>query len=884
LTFSVMKLKKRRRCVVMTIKIFKTKELVLKVNKNYDPARLNLEEWDAFLDVLCGEREFQKEAIRIAIIYLASGLYEKIEDLINENYSKNSALRERYRTVTEYKQRLQLPSKLAANIDLATGTGKSYVIYGIAQIMLGLGLVDKVLVLCPSLTIEKGLTEKFESLSGWSILRNTIPDATKWKNPRINNADTTIKDGDICIENIHAAYERTGSSIHDSLIGVGERTLVLNDEAHHVYNKVEVRSTGSMDIKRWKEFLLNPDYGFRYILGFTGTAFIDDEYFNDCLYRYSLRDAVEAGVVKLVDYVSESDGRIDDNVKFQLIYDNHREKQLKYSKVKPITIFVTKDINNAKKLAEKLKDFLAEWECVSKEEIERSHKVSIVTSHSDHKANVAELGKVDDKDNPVEWIISVAMLTEGWDVKNVFQIVPWVDKAFNSKLLIAQVLGRGLRLPPEYQSPQPIVTVFNHASWSANIAGLVEEVLEVETKLHSNVLQIGERSKYNFCVYNINYDRRPQEIERKDSETRVYNYKDFIELEAQSENIDIETGYIDIKGGVRRKKTRVAYNTWSIDEVVNQLLNELRIREWEGAIFKLDNETYDKERMPSCEVIRKLISDSMNRRGITSGRLTANNKQRVLKSFNTLLRKGSMTIIYTNESQCLEEISTALNMRMESLSVGNLKHDCTVYYSNEYENEIFNKDCLEVLKEVINDQSMLRSASKEINTFKFKTALDIVFTSMEPEREFVKLLCNNGNVEAVTSWMKSRDSGFYSISYSIREGNHPKQKTFNPDFFIRVDKDGWENIIVVEIKADNDDSNENKQKYKYANQHFDLLNEELFRCDIKQKYFFHFVHPSFYNTFFEYLRDGRLIAGNFKSALELLLEQNGSVENGEGFL
>jgi len=99
-----------------------------------------------------------------------------------------------------------------------------------------------------------------------------------------------------------------------------------------------------------------------------------------------------------------------------------------------------------------------------------------------------------------------------------------------------------------------------------------------------------------------------------------------------------------------------------------------------------------------------------------------------------------------------------------------------------------------------------------------------------------------------------------------------------------VDKDGWENIIVVEIKADNDDSNENKQKYKYANQHFDLLNEELFRCDIKQKYFFHFVHPSFYNTFFEYLRDGRLIAGNFKSALELLLEQNGSVENGEGFL
>jgi len=47
----------------------------------------------------------------------------------------------------------------------------------------------------------------------------------------------------------------------------------------------------------------------------------------------------------------------------------------------------------------------------------------------------------------VEWIVSVSMLNEGWDVKRVFQIVPHEEKAFNSKLLIAQVLGRGLRVP-----------------------------------------------------------------------------------------------------------------------------------------------------------------------------------------------------------------------------------------------------------------------------------------------------------------------------------------------------------------------------------------------------------------------------------------------------
>jgi type III restriction enzyme len=60
-------------------------------------------------------------------------------------------------------------------------------------------------------------------------------------------------------------------------------------------------------------------------------------------------------------------------------------------------------------------------------------------------AALLSLNTVDDPVNPVEWIVSVSMLTEGWDVKNVFQIYPHEKRAFNSKLLIAQVLGRGPR-------------------------------------------------------------------------------------------------------------------------------------------------------------------------------------------------------------------------------------------------------------------------------------------------------------------------------------------------------------------------------------------------------------------------------------------------------
>ena len=80
-----------------------------------------------------------------------------------------------------------------------------------------------------------------------------------------------------------------------------------------------------------------------------------------------------------------------------------------------------------------------------------AEKVLIVTSANEHKNNIPILRRVDDKDNPVEWITSVSMLSEGWDVKNVFQIVPHEERAFNSKLLIAQVLGRGLRIPEVYK-------------------------------------------------------------------------------------------------------------------------------------------------------------------------------------------------------------------------------------------------------------------------------------------------------------------------------------------------------------------------------------------------------------------------------------------------
>lgn len=845
------------------IKIYKTGDLVLQVKQNYDPAKLNLKKWVSFLDVLCGDREFQKEAIRDAIIFIASGEYKSIESLVEENFRKNDELQKRYKSVNDYQKNLPLPYKLSAVIDLATATGKSYVIYGIAQIALGLGLVDKVLVLCPSLTIKSGLKEKFEKLSGDNKIKDSLPDNAVFKNPRIIDANSTIKNGDICVENIHAVYEKTGSSINDSLKGNGERVLVLNDEVHHAYN-----STNEKDIRKWRAFLLNPDFNFKYILGFTGTAYINDEYFNDVIYRYSIREAVNDKVVKSVDYVAK-DENIDKNEKFQKIYDNHDEFAKKYRLIKPLTILVTKDISKAKMLREDLIDFLEKREKISHKAVEK--KVLIVTSHKDHKKNVSELKNVDDKENSVEWIVSVSMLTEGWDVKNVFQIVPWEDRAFNSKLLIAQVLGRGLRVPEEYKSPQPKVRVFNHDAWSRNIRGLVDEILEIEVRLTSEILISGDRKKYNFDLYTIDYEKEEKAVKAK-KDTEIFDYsKGFINLVAQIEQIDRETEYEDLSGVIKSKTTTIQKDVFSVDEVVAKIVETFKTRDFEAKI-RFPKGDYEKEHLPPENEIKEIIVNSMKKVGIKSGVLTEDNANRIFKAFQTLFRARGSTIVFERAVNKPRLISTK-KLEKESVAVGAVKHGSTVFYTENFKEECSN-GMADILRDIIDDESLPRSASKEVNSYCFKTPANVVLTKQEPERKFVEVLVSPKVCKKIDAWIKSRDVGFYSVEYSWRKGEHPTQGTFNPDFFLKI----GENIIVVEIKSDGDDSEENKAKYRWAKRHFEDLNAELKKNKVKQRYFLHFLSPDSYSEFVEYFCDNRIFDKKFRSNLEDLLDNGQSVK------
>ena len=861
------------------VKTFKQSELVLKVNRVYDTNALDLRAWKPFMDRLCGDRTYQKEAIENAIIYLASGQYQTLADLAAYNYSINPCLRDKYSSQDDFMNVLQMRDRLYASIDLATGTGKSYVIYGIAQIALGLGLVKRVLVLCPSLTIESGLTQKFQDLSGDAGIKGTIPQNAVCKNPSIVSANQTVKAGDLCVENIHAVYENTGSSIEDSFSGTGADTLVLNDEAHHIFNKI---SGSDASIKKWKEFLLSEKYGFRYMLGFTGTAYTQDEYFPDVLYRYSLRQAIEDRIVKNIDYVKEDESR-GDYERFQKIYQNHRDNIERYPLVKPLSILVTRDIGHAKKLYADFVEFLAGQENREKKDVEP--KVLIVTSAREHKANVAKLKYVDEKTDKTEWIISVSMLTEGWDVKNVFQIVPWEDRAFNSKLLIAQVLGRGLRIPDAYRAPQPRVTVFNHKAWSSKIKRLVDEVLEIETRIHSTVITSGARSTYHFSVKNINYSVEQLEVEKPNAPgsvdfTRLV--KEGIALESQSVEVEKGTTYETVLDGSFRERNYAIRNvTWTIDEVVDKLFEEFEQREWEGKTLKLGEDAYTQNSLPPREVIENIIRLSMEKRGNKGEEIIEANVHKILSAFTPLLRKNKKSVSSKSLPNDIFTVETK-DLAKQSMSVSMLRQDRTVFYSNDWENEILDEEQRTILSDVLEDESLPRSAVKEIDYCNFKTPVTTVLTVSKPERRFVEQLCKRENADLITAWIKSRDKHFYEIEFSCRYGSefsktrkyyHDK---FNPDFFLKVVQNGICYFLVIEIKEDGDDSEENKAKYRYAVQHFDELNKRMESEDIEERYIFHFLSPNSYDTFFHHLRDGTVLRGqsSFRCQLENLLEEN----------
>ncbi len=828
------------------IKSFHNEDLVLEVGTSVDRRKWDENKYEPFIDELCGVREYQKEAIRVALRYLLGNEYRDLKELARKNFERNSELREKYGSIENMGHHLQLPDQLAASLDLATGTGKSYVMYGIAVIMLAEGVVDRVLVLCPSTTIETGLLEKFQLLAGNADLRDLLPAKAVVNAPRVINASESIVAGSICVENYHAILAHVRSSIRDSLKDKGDRTLILNDETHHVANEVENR------VKKWKEFLTDPVYAFRYVIGVSGTCYIGNEYFSDVIYRYSLRQAMEEGFVKKVQYVAEMPKtRQQEEERWQLVFNRHEEirRKLKAHKLRPLTIIVTRDIRGCKDVAEQFKAFLKAETEKSPQQIDEQ----VLVIHS-NAPDLPRLAGVNSSNSKVEWILSVSMLNEGWDVNRVFQIVPHEKRAFESKLLIAQVLGRGLRVPDGWKGSQPEVTVFNHDKWADDIRHLVYEVMEFEKRVPTFPVV---SSEFNFALLNIEYEPKARiETYPMDKKYKLFA-KGYIDLPTEQQVEEIRVEFEEADTGARTQwKTKIKHKTFFTHEVA-----EVMYQRFEDLPEPDDRDFYIREfPVDKLEEIIRLSLKKSNNKVITDGI-----RQKFLQSLGTLKRKSSQVVRYDFEPTNYYAKPTT-ERPQESASASDLKNGKTFFYTSKTK-ENMPEEYREFYEEAIEEGSGFKCV-RVANHYDFKTPLNAVVADHNNERRFIKELISPDNTQYVRAWIKSTPIGFYDLDFFWKKGEHPKRGKFNPDFFVKLD--GL--VLVVEIKDDDeikDPSPENIKKGEYASAHFNRINKYLQKNKAEERYKFNFLTPNDFNRYFQSIRDGNI--KDYISALDVAL-------------
>jgi hypothetical protein len=95
---------------------FRNEDLVLKVTTDIDPQVWDESCYEAFLDELCGSREYQKEAIRTTLRYLRGGKYANLRELAKENFDDNDELQQRYGSWAGMEKHLQLPDHFRARL------------------------------------------------------------------------------------------------------------------------------------------------------------------------------------------------------------------------------------------------------------------------------------------------------------------------------------------------------------------------------------------------------------------------------------------------------------------------------------------------------------------------------------------------------------------------------------------------------------------------------------------------------------------------------------------------------------------------------------------------------------------------------------------------
>jgi type III restriction enzyme len=381
-----------------------------------------------------------------------------------DRQSALEVIRGEFPTVSDFER--EFPSLCFA---LATGVGKTRLMGAfISYLHLARG-INNFFVMAPNLTIYNKLITDFTPntpkyvFKGISEFAVNAPDVITGDTyeARVGSIFDLIHQVKINIFNISKINsevrggrsprikrlsEYIGESYFDYLAGLDDLVLIM-DESHRYRASAGVRAINE----------LKPVLG----LELTATPLVETSrgpiQFNNVIYDYPLAKALADGFVKepavvtqknfdpgqhsaeKIEQIKLEDGvRLHENVKVEL---ETYARQADIRIIKPFLLIIARDTTHASQLRE----YIQSESFFGGQYKDKVIQVDSSRTGAEEDEMVQRLLAVENPEEPTEIVIHVNMLKEGWDVTNLYTIVPL--RAANARILIEQSIGRGLRLP-----------------------------------------------------------------------------------------------------------------------------------------------------------------------------------------------------------------------------------------------------------------------------------------------------------------------------------------------------------------------------------------------------------------------------------------------------
>lgn len=352
---------------------------------------------------------------------------------------------------------------------LATGVGKTRLMGAFCTYLYQARGIRNFFILAPNLTIYNKLTQDFTPGTPKYVFQG-IADFVAMP-PRVETGDTYQQRGGLfndegieinifniskintdtrgragATPNFKKMNEYLGQPYFDYLRSK-EDLVILMDESHRYRGDAGVRAIEELQPVLGLELTATPQTQ-------RGAQAIP---FKNVIYSYPLASALADGFVKKPAVATRENFRAEnyspeelEDVKLKdgiALHENTRVELEAYAAenrvrlVKPFMLVVARQTEHANDLVRKLE---------SEAFAAGRYKGRVITIHSnlsgvEREENVQKLLEVEDANNPIEIVVHVDQLKEGWDVTNLYTIVPL--RTADSRTLVEQSIGRGLRLP-----------------------------------------------------------------------------------------------------------------------------------------------------------------------------------------------------------------------------------------------------------------------------------------------------------------------------------------------------------------------------------------------------------------------------------------------------